>query len=138
MFFYLQYQKANTMNTILVILQTMMAIVFLYSGINKSIFSIPELVHSKGQTGVDNLPLPLVRFIGISEILGSVGLIAPWYFNILPILTPIAASLFAIIMVPAAVIHYKRKELKNVFVNVVLFSICIVIAYYRFHLYGHR
>jgi uncharacterized membrane protein YphA (DoxX/SURF4 family) len=124
------------MNTILWVLQAMMAVIFIYSGIKKSFFSIPVLVHDKGQTGVDNLPLPLVRFIGISEILGAVGLILPCYLNILPILTPIAAILFAIIMLPAALIHYRRKEPKNILVNAFLFSICIVIAYGRFFLTG--
>jgi uncharacterized membrane protein YphA (DoxX/SURF4 family) len=119
------------MNTILWILQVLMAVIFLYSGINKSFFSIPELVHARGQTGVENLPLSLVRFIGISEILGGVGLLAPWYLDIWPVLTPIVAILFSIIMVPAAVIHYKRREPRNVFVNVIIFSICIIIAYFR-------
>ena len=122
------------MNTILWILQALMAIVFIYSGINKSIFSIPVLVHDKGQTGVDNLPLALVRFIGISEIFGAIGLIIPWYLNISPVLTPIAAILFAVIMVPAAVIHYKRREPKNILINVIVFLICITIAYGRFFL----
>jgi uncharacterized membrane protein YphA (DoxX/SURF4 family) len=128
---HLQYQKEEIMNTILWVLQALMAAVFLYSGINKSLFSIPVLVHDRGQTGIENLSLSLVRFIGISEILGAVGLIAPWYFNILPVLTPIAAMLFAIIMIPAAVIHYTRKEPKNVLTNVIVFLICIAIAYGR-------
>lgn len=55
------------MNTTLWILQSLVAFAFLYSGINKSILSEQRLVAS-GQTGVEGLPLPLIRFIGISEI----------------------------------------------------------------------
>ena len=122
------------MNSILWILQTLMFITFMYSGVNKSIFSIRKLVYEKGQTGVENLSIPIVRFIGISEILGAVGLILPWWLNILPVLTPVSAILFALIMIPAAVIHYKRKEPKNVFTNVILFCICIFIGYGRIFL----
>lgn len=122
------------MNTTLWILQVFAAVTFMYSGINKSIFPIRKLVDEKGQTGVDNLPLPLVRFIGISEILGATGLILPWWLNILPVLTTISAILFAFIMIPAAIIHYKRKEPKNILTNVILFCICIFIGYGRIFL----
>ena len=116
------------MNTILWILQVLTGIIFMYSGINKSIFPIRKLVYEKGQTGVENLSLPLVRFIGVSEILGAFGLILPWWVKILPALTPISAILLAIVMIPAAIIHYKRKEPKNVMTNIILFLICIFIA----------
>jgi len=119
------------MNTVLWILQAAMSVIFMYSGVNKSIFSIRRLVYEKGQTGVENLSLPFVRFIGISEILGAVGLILPWWLNMLPVLTPVSAILFAFIMIPAAIIHYKRKEPKNVLTNTILFCICIFIGYGR-------
>ncbi|HEY2350644.1 MAG TPA: DoxX family protein, partial [Puia sp.] len=65
--------KIITMNIILWILQGLMAVIFLYSGVNKSIFPIHKLVYEKGQTGIENLSLPIVRFIGVSEILGAAG-----------------------------------------------------------------
>jgi hypothetical protein len=116
------------MNIVLWSLQVLTAIIFMYSGICKSIFSIRILVYAKGQTGVEHLPLSLVRFIGISEILGSLGLILPWKLKILPLLTPVSAILFGIIMIPAAIIHYKREEPKNVLTNIVLFCVCTFIA----------
>jgi len=118
------------MNTMLWSLQFITALIFMYSGINKSIFSGQKLV-AKGQTGVEGLPLPLIRFIGISEIFGAVGLIVPRWTNILPVLTPIAAICFAVMMILAARIHYKRKEYKNVLTNGVIFLACLFIAYGR-------
>ncbi|HLA59828.1 MAG TPA: DoxX family protein [Puia sp.] len=122
------------MNTILWILQAVAAATFIYSGINKSIFSIRKLVYEKGQTGVENLSITQVRFIGLSEILGAIGLILPWWLNILPGLTPVSAILLSFIMIPASFIHHKRKEPKNVVTNVILFGICIFIAYGRIYL----
>ena len=122
------------MNTTLWILQALMSATFMYSGINKSIFSIKKLVDEIGQTGVEGLSPSFVRFIGISEILCAVGLILPWWLKIFPILTPITAIIFALIMIPAARIHYKRKETRNVATNAILFSICLFTAYGRLFL----
>jgi len=105
----------------------------LYSGIHKSIYSKQRLV-AIGQTGVEGLPIGLIRFIGAAEILGVVGIIVPSLLDILPALTSISAICFAIIMIPAAIIHYKRNEPRNVLTNCILFSLCVVIAYGRIFL----
>jgi len=119
------------MNTLLWICQIILAIAFLYSGINKSIYSGEKLV-AKGQTGVDGLPMPLIRFIGILEILGAFGIILPWWLNIVPVLTPITAICFCIVMILAAPIHYKRKEPKNVLTNIMFLLFSLFVAYGRF------
>ncbi|MDB5115528.1 MAG: DoxX family protein [Mucilaginibacter sp.] len=119
------------MNLLLWIIQSLTALTFLYSGINKSIYSERRLV-AAGQTGVEGLPLLLIRFIGIIEILGAIGLILPRLFGLLPIITPLTAIGFAIIMILAGRIHYDRKEPKNVVTNCILFTLCVFIAWYRF------
>jgi len=116
------------MNTTLWILQAVLALVFLYSGINKSIFSERKLV-AKGQTGVEGLSVPFIKFIGVSEILGGIALMLPGLLNIATVLTPLAAIGLAIIMVPAGIIHYKRGEYKNVPTNCILFVMCLFVAY---------
>lgn len=113
------------------ILQGIVAFIFIFSGINKSIYSEKTLV-AKGQTGVEGLPLPVIRFIGITEILGAIGLILPLLLNIYPTLTSISAICLGLIMIPAGFIHYKRKENKNVLVNVAIFAVCLGIAYFRY------
>jgi uncharacterized membrane protein YphA (DoxX/SURF4 family) len=119
------------MNTLFWIIQSLVASTFLYSGINKSIYSAQHLV-ATGQTGVEGLPTAEIKFIGIMEILGAFGLILPEILNILPIITPLTALGFAIIMILAGRIHLIRKEPKNVFTNGVLFVLCVLIAWYRF------
>src|SRR5262249_15857419 len=51
-----------------------------------------------------NLPGPFLRFIGVAEVLGGVGLVLPWLLQIRPMLTPVAACSLEIIMVGAVVI----------------------------------
>ncbi|MCQ6957169.1 DoxX family protein [Mucilaginibacter aquariorum] len=119
------------MNIIFWIIQSLVALTFLYSGINKSIYSERHLV-AVGQTGVEGLPAAEIKFIGIIEILGAFGLILPGFLNTLPVITPLTAIGFAIIMLLAVRIHLIRKEPKNVFTNGVLFVLCLLIAWYRF------
>ena len=118
------------MNIVVWTRQILLALVFGYSGIMKSSLTREKLV-SIGQTGVADLQYPLIRFIVITEIFGTVGIMIPWAANILPVLTPVTAICFAIIMVLALPIHYKRKEYKAVILNAVLFCICVFVAYMR-------
>jgi uncharacterized membrane protein YphA (DoxX/SURF4 family) len=125
------------MNTLIWILQGFIAATFLYSGINKSFFPKQQLI-AKGQTGVTELSLPVIRFIGITEILGSIGIILPYLLNIYPGLTAIASVCLGVIMIPAGIIHYKlgktqnrQKENKDALFNMIVLVICLIIAYYR-------
>jgi hypothetical protein len=52
------------------------------------------------------MPLPglFLRFIGIAEVLGALGLVLPWFLRIWRRLTPLAASALVLIMVGATVL----------------------------------
>lgn len=74
-----------------------------------------------------------MRIIGILEILGAIGLILPAATGILPWLTPVAATCFAILMLFAIVLHARRPgEGANIVFNLVLGVIAGPIAYGRF------
>jgi hypothetical protein len=45
-----------------------------------------------------------LRFIGMTETFGAIGLILPWLFKICPELTPLAAAGLVIIMIGATVV----------------------------------
>lgn len=119
------------MNSALWFGQALLAILFGYSGWMKSTRSAPQLV-AMGQTGVEHLSTPLIRFIGVSELIGVVGLLVPWYIQIMPSLTPVSAICLGLIMIPAGVIHYQRNEKKTVLLNIAVFLICLFVTYGRF------
>jgi uncharacterized membrane protein YphA (DoxX/SURF4 family) len=119
------------MNTALWVCQIFLALAFLYSGATKSTQPVPRLV-AAGQTGVDGLPAGLVRLIGISELLGVLGLLLPWHFQILPALTPAAAACLGIVMVLAARVHFRRREYKTMAANLFLLTLCMIMAFGRF------
>lgn len=108
-------------------LQVLIAFVFIFSGFNKAYFSIETLV-KKGQTAVENIPLPLVRFIGYSELLGGIGIILPTLLSYAEFFVPISALCLGTIMIPAAYLHFKRKEYKTILINLTILIICIIIA----------
>jgi hypothetical protein len=91
-----------------------------------------EKLVSIGITGVADISYPLIRFIGISQLFGVLGITLPWALMVFPALTPLTASCFAMIMVMAAPIHFKRKEyLTVVFVNILFLVISVFVAYMR-------
>lgn len=73
-----------------------------------------------------------VKAIGTIEVLGALGLILPAALDIAPILTPIAATGFALNMVGAAVIHLRRGEKQMVPINLVLLVLAAFVAVMRF------
>jgi hypothetical protein len=77
-----------------------------------------------------------IRFIGVMELLGALGLIVPAALDIAPVLTPLAASGLAIVMVLAAGLHFRRSEPSNIAVNAVLFVLAVVVAWGRFGRYS--
>ncbi|HXL07035.1 MAG TPA: DoxX family protein [Gemmatimonadales bacterium] len=52
----------------------------------------------------------LVRFIGVAELAGAVGVILPALTGILPMLTPLAAAGLALVMALAIPFHVSRGE----------------------------
>ena len=78
--------------------QVLLALLFLFTGGMKLVKPIEELTKQ--------MPLPglFVRFLGVAEVLGAIGLILPWLLRIKPGLTPLAAAGLVIIMIGATVL----------------------------------
>lgn len=73
-----------------------------------------------------------VRFIGVVELLGALGLILPAATRILPKLTPLAASGLLTVMVLASGTHISRGEYPMIVANLVLGGLAAFIAWGRF------
>lgn len=83
-----------------------------------------------GLTYVTSFGSGMVHFIGISEILGALGLILPAALRIRPVLTPIAAVAISIIMILATGYHLMNNE--PFIVTVILFGLAAFVAWGRF------
>lgn len=118
------------MNIGLWVTQILLVIVFGFSALVKGTQSTERAVEL-GMTGVVNVPLRVMRFIAFSEVLGIIGLIAPYATGIWTILTPLAAIGLGLIMVPAARIHLGLGEPGNAAANLVLLAMCVFVAWGR-------
>ena len=83
------------MHLALWIVQWALALLFLWSGGVKLVLPLDQL------TGPVSLPGWFLRFIGLAEALGALGLILPGLLRIRPGLTPLAAAGLVIIMLGA-------------------------------------
>jgi hypothetical protein len=94
----IEYKETRIKNYALWVVQWALALLFLWAGGVKLVMPLEML---KGPVALPGL---FVRFIGLAEALGAVGLILPWLLRIQPVLTSLAAAGLVIIMVGATVI----------------------------------
>ncbi len=81
---------------------------------------------------VDDFPDPVVRFIGLAEIAGALGLVLPKVTGTVPILTPIAGAGLVLLQVLAIAIHVRRGERAQLGINVLLLLLAAFVAVGRF------
>jgi putative oxidoreductase len=78
-----------------------------------------------------------VRFVGISELVGGLGLILPLLTGILPWLTLLAAIGLALIQLLAIFTeHLPKKEYNVIPINVILITIAVFIVLGRWSLFS--
>ena len=73
------------MSRVLWVVQVLLAALFLFAGVMKLVMPLDQLA------GPVELPGAFIRFIGVVEVLGALGLILPALLRIRPGLTPLAA-----------------------------------------------
>lgn len=121
---------SKAFNIALWLAQVVLGGMFIMAGIMKSFTPITELTPQLPWAA--EVPEMLVRFIGVSELLGGLGLLLPSLLKIKPVLTPVAAVGLAVVMVFAIIFHITRSEFPAVGFNLILGLIAVFIAWGRF------
>jgi hypothetical protein len=87
-----------------------------------------------------DVPLPglFVRFIGVCEGLGALGLILPGITGIRPSLTPLAAVCLVVLMIGAVVTTLLTMDAVLALIPLVVGILCAFVAYGRTRLAPHR
>jgi uncharacterized membrane protein YphA (DoxX/SURF4 family) len=122
------------MNVLLWVLQIALAAMFATAGVVKATQPKDKLVTSL--PWVEDYSAGTVRFIGVVELLAAIGLILPAATGIVPILTPLAATGLAVVMLLAANTHRRRHENGAIAVNAALFAVAVLVAWGRFGPYS--
>ncbi len=114
------------------IVQGLLALIFLFAGGMKLVLPLEVLTKQ--------MPLPglFVRFIGVAEVLGAIGLILPGLLRIRPGLTPLAAAGLVIIMIGATVLTLAGGDVALALIPLVVGLLSAFVAYGRWRLAPHR
>ena len=110
------------------IVQGLLALLFLFAGGVKLVLPLETV------TAQMPVPGPFVRFIGVAEVLGAMGLILPGLLRIRPGLTPLAAAGLVIIMIGATVLTLAGGDVASALIPLGVGVLAAFVAYGRWRL----
>jgi hypothetical protein len=120
------------MNVALWIVQGLLAALYLFAGGMKLVLPLEEL------KGPVELPGAFLRFIGVAEVLGALGLLLPGLLRIKPGLTPLAAAGLVVIMLGATGIGLMIGDIAMTLIPLAVGLLAAFVAYGRWRLVPHR
>jgi len=118
------------MNILLWVIQILLALLFLFAGVTKLIWSMEDM-QEMGSPNQVQLPELFIRFIGVVEVLGALGLVLPGIFRIRKGLTALAATGLAIIMVGAIIVTIAGDGIALAITPLIVGLLCAFVAYGR-------
>jgi DoxX-like family len=122
----------SRVNVALWVVQGLLAALFLFAGGAKLVMPLDQM------EGPVALPGWFMRFLGVAEVLGALGLVLPGLLRIRPGLTPLAAAGLVIIIIGATVITWVGGMVGVALMNVVVALLAAFVAYGRWRLAPHR
>jgi len=114
-------------NIALWIVQVLLAALFIFAGVMKFVMPIEEM--TKGMPMA--MPGGFLRFIGVAELAGGLGLILPGLLRIKTGLTPLAAWGLGIIMAGAVGIGLVAGDIMGSLMPLVVGLLLVCVAYGR-------
>lgn len=121
--------SSKAMHITLWVVQVLLAAMFLLSGFMKVSMPIEKLAAML--PWATTVPAVLVRFIGLSELLGGLGLLLPSMLRIKPALTAWAGLGLATIMLLAIPFHISRSETPMIGMNAIFMVLALFVAWGR-------
>jgi len=121
------------MNIVLWILQILLALLFLFAGITKLVLPT-EVLTAAGPPNAIKFSGLFLKFIGLVETLGALGLILPGIFRRQQYLTPLAAAGLAIVMIGAVITTIMGLGVFMAISPLVVGLLCAFVAYGRWKL----
>jgi uncharacterized membrane protein YphA (DoxX/SURF4 family) len=117
------------MNRALWVVQILLGLLFIWAGGMKLVMPIEQM-----QGGPVEFPGWFLRFIGVVELLGGIGVILPSLLKIKPGLTPLAALGLVIIMIGATATGMMTGEVVMALIPLVVGVLAAFVAYGRWRL----
>ena len=121
------------MNILLWIIQILLALLFIFAGGMKLVVPT-DLLMAQAPPGSTQFPSWFMKFIGVVELLGGLGLILPGIFRRNQYLTPLAAAGLVIVMIGAVAISVKDHGIQAGVTPLIVGLLCAFVAYGRWKL----
>jgi hypothetical protein len=116
------------MNIVLWIIQILLALLFLFSGVTKL---VPIITMPPPPPNMWMPPIWFLKFIGLCELLGGLGLLLPGLFHRQQYLTVLAAIGLLIIMIGAVVVTVPTMGVGAAVIPLITGILCAFVAYGR-------
>ncbi|XVV01236.1 DoxX family protein [Actinosynnema sp. CA-248983] len=123
------------MNLALWIVAGLLAALALFSGATKAFMpkdKLDELGRKSGGGWTEHASAGFVRTLGAVEILAAAGLVLPAVLDIAPVMVPVTAVCWVLLMIGAMITHGRYRQYKFVAVNLVYLAAAAFLAWGRF------
>lgn len=124
-----QIKKSRALHITLWIMQILLALLLMWAGFTKLFEPVERLSVMWPWTG--QVPIAFVKFTGVVDVVGAIGLTLPSLLRIKPKLTPVAAIALCVLMICAIIFHIARGEASQIGINIVLIIIAAFVAWGR-------
>ena len=122
------------MNLTLWIAAALLALVALTGGVTKAFVPKEKLAEHHGGEWTGNAGVGFVKTLGVLELLAAVGLILPAVLDIAPVMVPVTALCWVLLMVGAMIVHGRLGQFGFVMLNSVYLALAAFVAWGRFGL----
>lgn len=118
------------MNGLLWIAQILLAGVFLFTGVSKILAydKLVKAVEAKSKGGKIGMTRQQAAIVGLLEIAGAVGVVAPVDLWPPDVLLRLAAAGLALLMVGAGIYHIRRQESAAPAVSLFLLALFVIVG----------
>ncbi|GIJ81418.1 DoxX-like family protein [Micromonospora phaseoli] len=120
------------MNLALWIAAGLLAVVALAGGISKTFVPRERLREIRGGEWVGHFSGGFVKTLGILELLAAVGLILPAVVDVAPVLVPVTAACWVLLMVGAMITHLRLGSPRFATLNAIYLALAAFVAWGRF------
>ncbi|MCP2294240.1 DoxX-like family protein [Nocardia amikacinitolerans] len=123
------------MNLALWIVTGLLAALALFGGATKAFMlkaKLDELGRKSGGGWTEHASAGFVRTLGALEILAAAGFILPAVLDIAPVLVPVTAVCWVLLMIGAMITHARYGQYKYVALNFVYLALAAFVAWGRF------
>jgi hypothetical protein len=110
----------------------LLAAVALAGGISKTFVPKAKLAAAHGGEWTAGASAGFVKTLGVLELLAAVGLILPAVVDVAPVMVPVTAVCWVLLMIGAMITHGRLGQFKLAMLNLAYLALAAFIAWGRF------